>query len=74
MARAEAFVALYEAEARPVLVFLARRTLDAEVAVDLTAETDGGHGILPVGGCWMSPLVAVGSPHGWPSDLATVLS
>jgi hypothetical protein len=39
MTRAEAFVALYEAEAKPVLVFLARRTLDAEVAVDLTAET-----------------------------------
>lgn len=39
MTRAEAFVALYEAEARRVLVFLARRTVDAEVAVDLTAET-----------------------------------
>ena len=39
MTRAEAFVALYEAEAKPVLVFLARRTVDAEVAVDLTAET-----------------------------------
>jgi len=39
MTRAEAFVALYEAEAKPVLVFLARRSLDAEVAVDLTAET-----------------------------------
>jgi RNA polymerase sigma-70 factor (ECF subfamily) len=39
MTRAEAFVALYEAEAKPVLVFLARRTLDPEVAVDLTAET-----------------------------------
>jgi RNA polymerase sigma factor (sigma-70 family) len=33
------FIALYERDAERVLVFLARRTLDAEVAVDLTAET-----------------------------------
>jgi RNA polymerase sigma factor (sigma-70 family) len=33
------FVALYEQEAEPVLVFFARRTLDVEVALDLTAET-----------------------------------
>ncbi len=39
MADPESFVALYEREAEPVLVFLARRTLDAEVALDLTAET-----------------------------------
>jgi RNA polymerase sigma-70 factor (ECF subfamily) len=35
----DAFVALYEHDAEAVLVFLTRRTLDAEVAVDLTAET-----------------------------------
>jgi hypothetical protein len=39
MAAASEFVALYEREARPVLVFFARRTLDGEVALDLTAET-----------------------------------
>src|ERR1700722_10054398 len=39
MAVASEFVALYEREARPVLVFFARRTLDGEVALDLTAET-----------------------------------
>ena len=39
MADRNAFVALYELEAERVLVFLARRTLDVEVAVDLTAET-----------------------------------
>ncbi len=36
---ADAFGSLYERESERVLVFLARRTLDAEVAVDLTAET-----------------------------------
>jgi RNA polymerase sigma factor (sigma-70 family) len=35
----EAFASLYEREGEPVLVFLARRTLDVEVAMDLTAET-----------------------------------
>jgi RNA polymerase sigma-70 factor (ECF subfamily) len=39
MTRGEAFVALYEAEAKGVLVFFARRTFDAQVALDLTAET-----------------------------------
>lgn len=39
MAEPEAFVPLYEREAEPVLVFFARRTLDVEVALDLTAET-----------------------------------
>lgn len=36
---ADAFSFFYEREGEAVLVFLARRTLDAEVAVDLTAET-----------------------------------
>jgi RNA polymerase sigma factor (sigma-70 family) len=36
---ADAFSRLYERESEPVLVFLARRTLDVEVAVELTAET-----------------------------------
>jgi hypothetical protein len=35
----ESFVALYEGEAELVLIFLARRTLDVEVALDLAAET-----------------------------------
>jgi RNA polymerase sigma-70 factor (ECF subfamily) len=35
----DAFIALYERDAEAVLVFLARRTLDVEVALDLTAET-----------------------------------
>ena len=35
--------------------------------------SDGGHGNLPVGGHRKSPLAAIGSPHGWPSDLPTVL-
>jgi len=39
MASGEEFVSLYEEEARSVLVFFARRVLDAEVALDLTAET-----------------------------------
>ncbi len=39
MPRGEAFVSLYEAEAKAVLVFFARRTFDSEVALDLTAET-----------------------------------
>jgi RNA polymerase sigma-70 factor, ECF subfamily len=33
------FVVLYEREAETVLIFLARRTLDVEVALDLAAET-----------------------------------
>ena len=33
------FEHLYRASAQPLLVFLARRTLDAEVALDLWAET-----------------------------------
>ena len=32
---------------------------------------DGGHGNLPIGGHRNSPLMAAGSPHGWPSDLST---
>jgi RNA polymerase sigma factor (sigma-70 family) len=36
---AEAFGRLYEAESEAVLIFLVRRTLDVETAVELTAET-----------------------------------
>jgi RNA polymerase sigma factor (sigma-70 family) len=36
---AEAFSELYRSEAEAVLIFLTRRTLDGELAVDLTAET-----------------------------------
>jgi RNA polymerase sigma-70 factor (ECF subfamily) len=39
MQDADAFAALYDREARTVLVFIARRTLDPELALDLTAET-----------------------------------
>lgn len=39
MPPAEAFIAMYERDAEAVLLFFARRTLDAEVALDLTAET-----------------------------------
>jgi len=39
MQDADAFAALYDREAEAVLVFVARRTLDAEVALDITAET-----------------------------------
>ncbi len=39
MKDATEFAALYEREARMVLVFVSRRTLDAEVALDITAET-----------------------------------
>jgi DNA-directed RNA polymerase specialized sigma24 family protein len=39
MQDAGAFAALYDREAQAVLVFIARRTLDAELALDLTAET-----------------------------------
>jgi RNA polymerase sigma factor (sigma-70 family) len=35
----DGFVALYEARAREVLGFFARRTFDAQTAADLTAET-----------------------------------
>jgi hypothetical protein len=34
-------------------------------------DRDGGHGNLPVGGDRNSPVMATGSPHGWPSDLPT---
>lgn len=36
---ADEFIALYRGEAEAVLVFLTRRTFDAELAVELTAET-----------------------------------
>lgn len=39
MADPEGFVPFYRGEAKAVLVFLTRRTLDPEVALDLTAET-----------------------------------
>jgi RNA polymerase sigma-70 factor (ECF subfamily) len=39
MEDADAFSSLYEREGEAVLVFLARRTLDVETAVELTAET-----------------------------------
>jgi RNA polymerase sigma factor (sigma-70 family) len=39
MADPEAFVPFYREEAEAVLLFLVRRTLDGEVALDLTAET-----------------------------------
>ncbi|HTW12294.1 MAG TPA: sigma-70 family RNA polymerase sigma factor [Solirubrobacteraceae bacterium] len=39
MAPAAAFIDLYERDAEPVLLFFTRRTLDVEVALDLTAET-----------------------------------
>jgi RNA polymerase sigma-70 factor (ECF subfamily) len=39
MADPETFVPFYREEAEAVLLFLARRTLDGEVALDLTAET-----------------------------------
>jgi len=39
MADPEAFVPFYRQEAESVLLFLTRRTLDGEVALDLTAET-----------------------------------
>jgi RNA polymerase sigma factor (sigma-70 family) len=39
MAPPDAFVALYEREAEKVLLYLTRRTFDAEIALDLTAET-----------------------------------
>jgi RNA polymerase sigma-70 factor (ECF subfamily) len=39
MADPEGFVPFYRQEAEAVLVFLTRRTLDGEVALDLTAET-----------------------------------
>jgi RNA polymerase sigma-70 factor (ECF subfamily) len=39
MAAPGQFVDLYQREAKAVLVFFARRTLDGELALDLTAET-----------------------------------
>jgi hypothetical protein len=35
---------------------------------------DGGRGDLPIGGHRSSPLMATGSPHGWPPVLPTVSS
>lgn len=39
MAPPEAFISLYERDAEAVLLYFTRRTLDVEVALDLTAET-----------------------------------
>ena len=39
MADPDSFVAFYREEAEFVLLFLTRRTFDAEIAVELTAET-----------------------------------
>jgi RNA polymerase sigma-70 factor (ECF subfamily) len=39
MADPEGFLPFYQAEAEAVLMFLTRRTLDGEVALELTAET-----------------------------------
>lgn len=39
MRDAEEFAAVYEREVETVLVFVARRTLDGQVALDITAET-----------------------------------
>jgi RNA polymerase sigma factor (sigma-70 family) len=39
MRNADEFAELYEREADTVLLFVTRRTLDAEVALDITAET-----------------------------------
>lgn len=39
MATPDAFMTMYERDAESVLVFFTRRTLDVEVALDLTAET-----------------------------------
>jgi RNA polymerase sigma-70 factor, ECF subfamily len=39
MKDASRFAAVYEREAQMVLVFVARRTLDGQVALDITAET-----------------------------------
>jgi RNA polymerase sigma factor (sigma-70 family) len=39
MADPDGFVPFYQAEAEAVLMFLTRRTLDGEVALELTAET-----------------------------------
>jgi len=39
MAATNAFNDLYQRNAEPVLLFFARRTLDVEIALDLTAET-----------------------------------
>lgn len=39
MKDADAFAALYDRESQTVLVFIARRTMDPELALDLTAET-----------------------------------
>jgi RNA polymerase sigma factor (sigma-70 family) len=39
MAEASEFIELYQRDAQAVLVFLTRRVLDVEVALDLTAET-----------------------------------
>jgi RNA polymerase sigma factor (sigma-70 family) len=39
MAQPDDFISLYERDAEAVLLFFTRRTLDAELALDLTAET-----------------------------------
>lgn len=39
MARPDEFIRLYERDCEAVLIFFARRTLDVEIALDLTAET-----------------------------------
>ena len=39
MESADAFAAMYERESQMILTFVARRTADAEVALDITAET-----------------------------------
>jgi len=32
------------------------------------STSDGGHGILPIGGHGKSPRVAIGIPRAWPSE------
>jgi RNA polymerase sigma-70 factor (ECF subfamily) len=65
----EAFGVFYRRHIEWVLALAARRLGSPELAADLAS--DGGHENLPVGGHRKSPLVAIGSPHGWPSDLPT---
>jgi hypothetical protein len=48
--------------------------IDSERRLPPTARLinrDGGHGNLPIRGHLNSPLVATGSPQGWPPDLPT---
>jgi len=42
---------MYERDSERVLLFLARRTLDADVALELTAETLRAGAVLLGGGC-----------------------